>query len=109
MTKAEFFDALGPVGKFLDRIGIAAGVLLLILWMIWRAGAVAHETIAMPVINSHLQYLRASEETQERQAATLELMAESRAEQTQILREISEGQREILDRIGGRNPVGAAQ
>ena len=108
MTKTELFDALEPFGRFMNQVGIPAGVLLMILWMIWSAGATLHKTVALPVVSSHLEYLSASKTTQQRQAATLELMAESREEQTQILREISAGQREILERISPRHAVGAA-
>lgn len=109
MTRDEFMTAVGPWQRFLERIGAPAATLLLILWMIWQAGKTAHETIAVPVITSHLQYLRASEANQERQAATLEVLAEGRIEQTQILRDISESQQEILSRIGRPSRQGAAE
>ncbi len=107
MTRTEFFDALNPLGRFMSQVGIPAGVLLVILLMIWRASATLHDTVLVPVVKSHTEFLAATQSTQERQAATLEVMSSAREQQTESLREISDGQREILNRIPPRNASGA--
>jgi hypothetical protein len=94
--------------QFIKLVGVPTFVLSVILYWLGAATDRLHDSVLVPAMTSHTQFLHATVETQERQAATLELMAESREEQTQILREISDGQREILERISPRHAVGAA-
>ncbi len=95
--QAEILDA---VGKFSARVGVPACVLAAVLGMIWTASSTLHESVVVPVVTAHTEFIAATQKTQERQAETLEAMASAREQQTQILHEIAEGQREIHKLIG---------
>lgn len=92
MTRSEIVEALGPTGAFLNSIGIPAGVLLLILYMFWAASSTLHETVVVPVVKSHTEYL-------EQTSATLRSLGETQCRQAETLQEIAVGQRELLQQI----------
>lgn len=96
MTRDQIIDALGPMGGFLNSIGIPAGVLLVILWMFWQASATLHETVVVPIVESHTEYLHQT-------SATLRSLGETQCRQAETLQELATGQREIhqaIQRIG---------
>lgn len=97
MTRSEIVEALGPVGGFLNVIGIPAGMLVFIFWMFWQAAASVHSTVVVPYVTAHTEYL-------EKTSETLRSLGETQARQTETLREIAAGQREIISRIGSAEP-----
>jgi FixJ family two-component response regulator len=96
MTRSQ----IAEIGSFVRNVGAPVAVLLIILGMIWFTGKSLHETVVVPVVSAHASFIQATQDTQERQAATLEVMAAAREQQTQILHEIVEGQHEIRQAIG---------
>ncbi len=97
MTRSELIEALGPTGALLNTIGIPAGVLAVILWMFWSASATLHDTVVVPWVQSHTEYVQATSET-------LRVLAETQGRQAETLQEIAAGQREIISRIGAAEP-----
>jgi hypothetical protein len=97
VTRSEIVEALGPTGAFLNSIGIPAGVLLLILYMFWSGSAALHETVVLPVVKSHTEYL-------EQTSATLRSLGETQCRQAETLQEIAVGQREIMQQIRSSIP-----
>lgn len=97
MTRGEIIEALGPTGALLNTIGIPAGILAVILWMFWQASATLHETVVVPIVESHTEYLKQT-------SATLRSLGETQVRQAETLQEIAAGQREIISRIGSAEP-----
>jgi hypothetical protein len=97
VTRSELIEALGPTGALLNTIGIPAGVLAVILWMFYSASATLHDTVVVPVVESHTEYLKTTSET-------LRSLAETQGRQAETLQEIAAGQREIISRIGAAEP-----
>lgn len=97
MTRGEIIEALGPTGALLNTIGIPAGILAVILWMFWQASATLHETVVLPIVESHTEYLQQT-------SATLRSLGETQVRQAETLQEIAAGQREIISRIGSAEP-----
>jgi hypothetical protein len=93
VTRTEIVEALGPTGALLNTIGIPAGVLAVILWMFWQASATLHETVVVPIVESHTEYLHQT-------SATLRSLGETQCRQAETLQEIAAGQRDIHEAIG---------
>lgn len=93
MTRSELVEALGPVGGFLNMIGIPAGMLVFILFMGWQASCSIHSTIVVPIVESHTKFLQQTSET-------LRSLGEIQGRQAETLQEIAAGQRDIQDAIG---------
>jgi hypothetical protein len=98
VTRSEIVEALGPTGAFLNSIGIPAGVLLLILYMFWQASATLHETVVVPIVESHTEYLYQT-------SATLRSLGETQCRQAETLQEIAAGQRDIHEAISRMGSV----
>ena len=101
MTRSEIIDALGPTGALLNAIGIPAGILAVMLWMVWQAASSLHTSVVVPIVESHTQYL-------EQTSATLRSLGETQVRQAETLQEIAAGQRDIHEAIGrmGAAPPG---
>ena len=97
MTRSEIVEALGPTGALLNTIGIPAGILAVMLWMFWQAASSLHETVVVPIVESHTEYLQQT-------SATLRSLGETQVRQAETLQEIAAGQREIITRIGSAGP-----
>jgi hypothetical protein len=95
--------------QFIKLVGVPTFVLSVILYWLGAATDRLHDSVLVPAMTSHTQFLKATVETQERQAVALEKLTDNRVQQTQILEEIAAGQQEILERISPRRAVGAAE
>lgn len=93
MTRSEMVEALGPVGGFLNVIGIPAGMLVFLFWMAWQAGSAIHTTVVVPIVESHAEFLQQT-------SATLRSLGETQVRQAETLQEIAAGQRDIHEAIG---------
>lgn len=92
-------EILQETGRFIAKVGAPTAILLIMLFMFWKAAHSLHESVVIPVVSAHTEFIHATQLTQARQAATLEAMAAGRQQQTEILHEIAEGQREIQEAI----------
>jgi hypothetical protein len=94
-------EALGPLGGFLNVIGIPAGMLAFLLFMLWQAASSLHTSVVVPIVESHTEYL-------EQTSATLRSLGEIQGRQAETLQEIAAGQRDIHEAIGrmGAAPPG---
>ena len=101
MTRSEMVEALGPIGGFLNVIGIPAGMLAFLLFMLWQAASSLHTSVVVPIVESHTEYLEQTSET-------LRSLGETQARQAETLQEIAAGQRDIHDASGrmGAAPPG---
>lgn len=93
-------DRLEIAIQFIKLVGVPTGVLAVILYWVGAATDRLHDSVLVPTITAHTQFLKATVETQERQAEALEKLTDTRVQQTQILEEIAAGQREIHDVLG---------
>lgn len=93
-------DRLEMAIQFIKLVGVPTGVLAVILYWIGAATDRLHDSVLVPTITAHTQFLKATVETQERQADALEKLTDTRLQQAQILEEIATGQREIRAAIG---------
>ena len=102
-------DRLELAIQFIKLVGVPTGILAVILWWIGAATDRLHDSVLVPTITAHTQFLKSTVETQERQATALEKLTDNRIQQTEILEEIASGQREILTHIGRPGRQGAAE
>lgn len=79
-TKQSIIDGL-------FRLGAPCIILAAVLWMAREAACSLHSTVVVPIVRSHSEYLEASrktldgiEKTQQRQAETMQKIAESQDE-----------------------------
>jgi len=100
VTRSEIAEALGPIGVFLNAIGIPTGLLLLVVtgggYMIWSGVSALHETVLVPYVEANAEYLKQT-------SATLQSLGETQRRQSDTLQEIAVGQRDIhqaLQRLG---------
>jgi hypothetical protein len=93
-------DRLELALQFVKIVGVPTAVLAVVLWFIGVATDRLHDSVLVPTVTAHTQFLRSTVETQERQAAALEKLTDNRVQQTEILEEIATGQRELRDAIG---------
>lgn len=102
MTRSEIVEALGPTGVFLNAIGIPTGLLLLIVtgggYMLWSAAASLHESVVVPYVSAHAEFL-------EKTGETLRSLGETQSRQAETLQEIAAGQRDIHEAISRMGSV----
>jgi hypothetical protein len=96
----EWVDFIDVVFKAAREFGFPTVVLAALGYWLHQVAKALHSTVVIPVVTAHTEFIASTQQTQERQATTLDAMASGRVEQTQILREISEGQRDIQRSIG---------
>ena len=95
MTRSQLDSILGSVGTFFAKVGIPAGVLVMLMLMVWAAASTLHESVVVPMVETTTDFIRATQKTQERQAETLEAISDGKDQQTEILQEIAAGQKEL--------------
>ena len=82
--KQSIFDA---ACRAAERFGVPVVILAAILWMGREAASSLHETVLVPIIRSHTEFLEETRRTQK--------------QQSEILQEIAIGQREIQHTLNG--------
>lgn len=102
-------DKLELAIQFVKVVGVPTAILSVVLWWIGAATDRLHDSVLVPTVTAHSQFLKSTMETQERQATALEQLTDNRIQQTQILEEIAAGQQEILSRIGQPSRQGAVE
>lgn len=90
--------------QFVKVVGVPTAILAVVLWFIGVATDRLHESVLVPTVTAGVQFLKATTETQGRQAEALEVLAASKEHTTQILHEIAEGQRDIKRAIDELSP-----
>lgn len=68
-----------------ERFGVPCVILAAILWMFREAAVSVHDTVVIPIVESHTEFLDRMATTQEKQADTLVEIAGGQAEIKKIL------------------------
>lgn len=71
-----------------DRFGVPVLLLAAVLWMLRDAGLALHQTVLVPIVESHTKFLETTRETLTEIGKTQEVQART-------MQEIAIGQREI--------------
>lgn len=87
--------AIELMTTFFIKVGVPAGICVLVLGFCGYSFDRVYTTILLPVGQKHILFLEKTAETQQRQAIALEAVAEGRRDQLEILNDIAEGQKEI--------------
>lgn len=80
-------EARGHVLALLERFGVPVAILAVILFFAREAAISLHQTVLVPVVHSHTEFLDATQETlmeigraQEKQAETMQELCQGQAE-----------------------------
>lgn len=68
-----------------ERFGVPCVILAAFIWMTREAAVSLHKTVVVPIVESHTEFLDKMCQTQERQAETLEELAEGQNEIRTVL------------------------
>jgi hypothetical protein len=82
------------------EFGFPVVMLAVVVWCFREAAVALHETVLIPVVESHTEFISATSETLRTLGATQE-------RQSETLREIADGQRDIhqaIEKIGAAPP-----
>lgn len=78
--------------KIADRFGVPCVILAVVIWFGREAAVTIHSTLVKPVVESHIEFLDATRETLSEIGATQE-------RQAQTLQEIAQGQRQVQETL----------
>ena len=81
-------EARGHILALLERFGVPVAILAVILWFAREAAISLHSTVLVPVVQSHTDFLDATQET-------LREIGRSQEQQAETMRELCQGQQEI--------------
>lgn len=81
-------EARGHVLALLERFGVPVAILAVILWFSREAAISLHQTVLVPVVRSHTEFLEATQET-------LREIGRSQEQQAETMQELCIGQQEI--------------
>ena len=82
-----------------ERFGVPCVILAIFIWMAREAAVSVHETVVVPIVESHTEFLTSTRET-------LDTMCETQERQAETLDELASGQNElkrIVITSGSRN------
>lgn len=68
-----------------EKFGVPCLILATFIWMTREAAVSLHKTVVVPIVESHTEFLDRMSKTQERQAETLEELAEGQNEIRTVL------------------------
>lgn len=74
--------------RVMERFGVPVMILAAMLWMAREAATTAHQTVLVPIIKSHTEFLETTRET-------LTEIGHTQQQQAVTLQELAVGQREI--------------
>lgn len=92
-------ELLQAVGVFVKDVGLPGAILAGILWWLHKATSVVHATVVQPVVKAHTDFLKTTQDNQDRQSRALEVLASGKEQTTEILHQIANGQKDIHDDI----------
>lgn len=93
-------DILDTCIRVAREFGFPTLVLAYVMLCITRAAAVLHETVLIPIVDSHTTFLTSTTDT-------LKSLGRTQEQQAETLQEIAEGQREIHTVLGRINAEGS--
>lgn len=83
---------LDSILKFGTQLGVPVLVLIALLWMAREAGFALYSTAVVPIVEAHTEFLDSTQNT-------LKEIGASQVQQAETMREIVEGQKEIVQII----------
>jgi hypothetical protein len=84
-TKRTLFDVA-------ERFGVPVVILAAILWMAREAATSVHNSVIVPMVESHTQFLEVT-------SMTLHELGKTQDQQAETLREIADSQKEIHEEL----------
>lgn len=81
--------------KVILRLGVPTAVAGVLLWLGQMAASALHQDVLVPGVQAHVKFLEKVTESQERQADSFEALAETKDQQTNILKELADSQKDI--------------
>jgi len=84
-TKQSLIDAACRIA---ERFGVPVVILAAVLWMAREAATSVHQTIVVPMVTSHTEFLETTRET-------LHEIGKTQTQQAETMKELAVGQREI--------------
>lgn len=89
----ETKQTLVDVGlRVAERFGVPVVILAFMLWMVREGATTAHQTIILPIVKSHTEFLETTRET-------LTEIGHTQHQQAMTLQELAAGQRDIQTAI----------
>lgn len=85
-------DAIDVGIRVAREFGFPIIVLLLVMWAFRESAVALHETVLVPVVESHTEFIRDT-------TATLRSLGDTQERQAGVLEDLAQGQREVLDRL----------
>lgn len=82
--------------KFAERFGVPVVILGAILWMTREAATVLHDSVVVPVVKGHTQFLESTQQT-------LTEISHTQRSHADTLKELSAVQVEIRDAVKDKN------
>lgn len=112
MTDSERNDLVKWVG---EKLGVPSAILAVMFVGLWWVISGLHDSVLVPAVKSHTDYLQRSIENQTKQAEALKTLADAaethadaEKKQTEILSEIADNQEDIKDTLRQGHPsIGA--
>lgn len=74
--------------RLAERLGIPVLILAAILWVSREAATSVHNSVIVPIVKSHTEFLEST-------SSTLHELGETQSQQAETLRGLADGQREI--------------
>lgn len=78
--------------RIAERFGVPVVIMAALLWMAREAATSLHNTVVVPMVQSHTEFISSTSET-------LHQIARSQERQAETLNEIAEGQMEIRNAV----------
>jgi NAD(P)H-hydrate repair Nnr-like enzyme with NAD(P)H-hydrate dehydratase domain len=78
-------DVKGTLLTIAERFGVPCVILATFIWMAREAAVSLHSTVVIPIVTDHREFLDRMCQTQEKQAETLEELAEGQNEIRSVL------------------------
>lgn len=98
MTREEF-GRVDVAFKAVREFGFPTVMLCLLMGGLWVVGGRVHDSVMVPLVSTHTEFMKATKETQSRQADALEALTESRDAAVELLENIAASQDQIKDDI----------
>jgi hypothetical protein len=78
-----------------ERFGVPVVLLLILMWMIRESASVLHDSVVVPMVRSHTEFLDSTRKT-------LDEIAHTQKSQADTMRQLSAVQEEIRDYVRSR-------
>lgn len=95
---ASYIDIFVRIAR---EFGFPVVVLILVLWMLREASRALHNSVLIPAVTSHTEFLKTTQETLKTLSVTQQKQADAADAQADAMHEIARGQAKILEVVTG--------